>query len=397
MKILLISQNFYPELGSAANRAYVIFKLLNKFNNQLNILTTPPSYPTKALFKKKLYYDDNYINNLESKQIYRLKVNRQKQGSSFFNRILYFIEEFIHLRIFLKKQTHFYDYIYVSSPNIFIAWATLFFKNNSVKYILEIRDLWPDSVNDIKGINIKFVMPILKFLEKKMYNAADFIIVNNLSFQKHIKNKLNSDKPMFYLPNGVQDAEINSIKKYKNFTAIYTGNIGHAQDVDKLIQIAKKLNEKQIYLIAIVYGAKAVQFRDSVKDLEYIQIKKPMPRKQCLIEISKAHISISLLKSSNVFLNVLPGKIIDAISMGTIPVTNLGGFTKKIINDNNLGIAIYDANIEALLEKIQKLKVLTEKQREMQNNCINYRNENLIWENNIKELQKFLMESDKFE
>src|SRR5699024_9028926 len=154
----------------------------------------------------------------------------------------------------------------------------------------------------------------------------------------------------------------------------------------------KKLNEKQIYLIAIVYGAKAVQFRDSVKDLEYIQIKKPMPRKQCLIEISKAHISLSLLKSSSVFLNVLPGKIIDAISMGTIPITNLGGYTKKIINENNIGIAIENADVDTLIEEIKKLRTQLVRQKEMQRNSINYRNNNLIWENNIKKLEKFLLE-----
>lgn len=394
MKILFISQNFYPELGAAANRTYVMFKILNKTHHKLNVLTSSPSYPTKSLFENNIYFNDCHINNLENKQIYRLKIKRQKQGSNFFNRIMYFIEEFLKLRRFLAQPKRQFDYdcIYVSSPNIFMAWATLFFKKKGIKYILEIRDLWPDSANQISNINIKLIMPILKFLEKKMYNSADMIVVNNLSFRDHIVKSLKNIKPIFYLPNGIQKSEIQKCIKYNSFTAIYTGNIGYAQDVEKLIDMAYKLNENCIHFIAIVYGVNAPKFRAAVKNLEYIEIKSPMPRKNCLEEISKAHVSLSLLKPSPVFLNVLPGKIIDSISMGTIPITNLGGYTKQIITENNLGIAMENASVDTLFNEIKKIKIQSDKLKEMQYNSIKYRNNNFIWEDNIKKFEKFILE-----
>ncbi|WP_246566912.1 glycosyltransferase family 4 protein [Mammaliicoccus lentus] len=392
MKILLITQNFYPELGSAANRTYVIFKLLNNSKHELNVLTTTPSYPSKSLFSDNTYFHDRCINSLENQKIYRLKIKRRKQSNSFFSRIMYFKEEFFRLRVFLKRHKNDYDYVYVTSPNIFMAWATLFFKKKNMKYILEIRDLWPDSANQVQGINIKFLMPFLKFLEKRMYNLADKIVINNLSFQKHIDNKLKTKKPMYYLPNGVQQKEIQKHKKYNSFTAIYTGNIGHAQDLNKLIKIAHELNSANIPLIAITYGVKAANFRESVKNLKYVQLKQPMSRENCLKEIAKSHISISVLKSTDIFLNVLPGKIIDAISMGTIPVTNLGGYAEKIICENKLGIASKDADADTLIHKIINLKLQPKLQEEMQINAINYRNNNLIWEDNLKKLENFLLE-----
>lgn len=392
MKILLVTQNFYPELGSAANRIYVIFKLLNNSKNELNVLTTTPSYPNKSLFEDSTYFNDAYINNLESQKIYRLKTKLPKQSNTFFARTLYFIEEFLQLRHFLRKHKNDYDYIYVTSPNIFMAWATLFFKKKNMKYVLEIRDLWPDSVNQIKGINIKYLMPFLKFLERKMYNAADKIVINNLSFQKHINKKLKTRKPIYYLPNGIQKKEIQNKKKHESFTAIYTGNIGHAQDVNKLIKIAYELNSANIPLIAIIYGAKASYFREAVKNLKFVQLKQPMSRKDCLEEIAKSHISISILKSTDIFLNVLPGKIIDAVGMGTIPITNLGGYTEKIINENKIGIAYEDMDINTLIAKIINLKFQPKLQLEMQINAVNYRNLNFIWEDNLKRFEKFLLE-----
>lgn len=394
MKILFVTQNFYPELGSAANRMRVIFKLFNQRNYDTHILTTQPAYPTKKLFDNKLYFNDEYINNLEQKKITRLNIKNSKKNGSLFKRLFYFIEEFIRLRFYLTKQKYSYDLIYVTSPNIFMAWAILFFKKKNINYILEIRDLWPDSVNQISGINIKFIMPLLQLLEKKMYNKADKIIINTLSFKNHINNKLKTDIPIFYLPNGIQKKEISNIKKHDTFTAIYTGNIGHAQDVKKLIEISFLLNDYDIPLVAIVYGAKASEFRDAVKSLKNVIFKSPMPREECLKEISKAHISLSILKPTDVFLNVLPGKIVDAISMGTIPVTNLGGYTENIIIDNNLGIANENATSSFLITKIIELKYNLKIQKLMQFNTIKYRNEHFIWENNMENLEKFIKAGD---
>src|SRR5699024_1813230 len=154
-------------------------------------------------------------------------------------------------------------------------------------------------------------------LEKKMYNSADKIIINNLYFEPYIKKHLEKQKPILYLPNSVTNDEIFNNEKQKEFTVIYTGNVGHAQDVRKLLDVAKSLNDKKIYFRAIIYGAHTNFFKDKCKGYKYIDIIDPLPRSECLYEISKSHVALSVLKDSETFLNVLPGKIIDAIGMGT--------------------------------------------------------------------------------
>lgn len=397
MKILLITQNFYPELGSAANRITTLFKMLSIHKHDIHVLTTTPAYPKKNLFNNKKFFNDYYLNFSKKNRVYRLKSRYPKQSKNIPLRILYFTEEFLKLRKYLKKHQTEYEIIYVTTPNIFLAWGTLFFKRKNIKYILEIRDLWPDSVNQIEGMRIQLLMPFLKYLEKKMYLAADKIVINNPSFREHINNITKMNKPIFYLPNGIKKLEIPNSQKHKNFTVIYTGNIGLAQDVNKLISIAKLLNENSIHFIAIIYGPNSDYFKKEVMELPYIQIKDPLPREECLQEIAKAHVSLSILKSSEVFLNVLPGKIIDAICMGTIPATNLGGYTEKIINENYIGIAKKDIKTEILLDEILNLSKQSHQLNYMQNNAINFRNDNFIWENNIKYLNQFLKEGDIFD
>ena len=48
MKILLITQNFYPEIGSGANRFKNLYIQLSK-KHDVKVVTTIPSYPNERM------------------------------------------------------------------------------------------------------------------------------------------------------------------------------------------------------------------------------------------------------------------------------------------------------------------------------------------------------------
>lgn len=370
---------------------------MKKTDFEAHILTTLPSYPNTQLFKNHNYFNDEFINTMERQYIHRLSTKTPKKSKSFFLRVTNFMEEFILLRRFLKKHSRKYQYIYVTSPNIFLAWGTLFFKQKGIKYILEIRDLWPRSIQDIGIYNIKWAMPFLSYLEKKMYNRADKIVVNNRYFIEYINSKLEKKKNILYLPNSVLKSEIeradNTVKS-DNFTVIYSGNLGYAQDTDKLIEIAKLLEMRKINFTTIVYGVEKDKFINQVRDFSFVKVCPPMTRESSLDEIAKSHISLSILKNTETFLNVLPGKVIDAISMGTVPMTNLGGYTSRLVNDNKLGISIENIDPHTLVEKIETFKQNSDLILEYTENAKRYRESNFVWENNIAFLIDFLNEGE---
>ncbi|WP_323702795.1 glycosyltransferase family 4 protein [Mammaliicoccus sp. Dog046] len=395
-KLLMISQNFYPELGSAANRMKMMFKAFKSIGADPTILTTEPTYPNRNLFEDDAYFTDETLNKLEKKKIIRMKMHGNKQNSNLFMRLIYYIEQYIRLRVFIKMHDADYDIVYVSSPNIFLAWATLFFKKAKHPiYVLEIRDLWPDSVHGLKHVNISLFMPVLKYLEKKMYNSADKIVINNEAFRSHIQKNLESKIPIFYLPNGLSKSELITEQKYQSFSVIYTGNIGYAQDVDKLIALCIALNNKQIYVTAVVYGVQADKFRKAVKNCSYIFVKKPMDRVSCLAEIAKHHLSISILESSDVFMNVMPGKIVDSIGVGTPPISNISGPTEALIQKYDIGFARKQASIDTMVNEIVSLKNDEKALIRKQENAKKYRDEHLIWEDNIEKLITFLRKGEE--
>ena len=389
MKILLITQNFYPEIGSGANRLKNLYKYLSK-NHKVEVLTTHPSYPNAKMYEEDKYWNDTEIS--QSRDIMRLKMRMDKQSKSMFLRLLYYFELSYKVWVYVKEYQHLYDCIYVTSPNIFIPWAAFFQKRKrSVKRILEVRDLWPDSVKDVEKLNINLFFPILKLMEKLLYKASDKIVINNEGFRKYIKEMVRN-KEILYLPNAFTEEEVAFEEVGKNFRVIYTGNIGFAQSYEKLQELATRLEAEKIDFKIIGYGMNAHLFKSYIdfNDFKYVTFEEEKTREECLVDIRQSNIQLSILKDSEVFLNVLPGKVIDGIASGVPIVTNLGGFTGELVNGNKVGYAKEGATTDELVSAILKIKEDRALELTLRKNSRKLLETDFLWEINVNKLENFL-------
>lgn len=389
MKILLITQNFYPEIGSGANRLKNLYKYLSK-NHKVEVLTTHPSYPNAKMYEEDKYWNDIEIS--QSRDIMRLKMRTDKQSKSMFLRLLYYFELSYKVWVYVKEYQHLYDCIYVTSPNIFIPWAAFFQKRKrSVKRILEVRDLWPDSVKDVEKLNINLFFPILKLMEKLLYKASDKIVINNEGFRKYIKEMVRN-KEILYLPNAFTEEEVAFEEVGKNFRVIYTGNIGFAQSYEKLQELATRLEAEKIDFKIIGYGMNAHLFKSYIdfNDFKYVTFEEEKTREECLVDIRQSNIQLSILKDSEVFLNVLPGKVIDGIASGVPIVTNLGGFTGELVNGNKVGYAKEGATTDELVSAILKIKEDRALELTLRKNSRKLLETDFLWEINVNKLENFL-------
>ena len=390
MKILLITQNFYPEIGSGANRLKNLYKHLSK-NNEVEVLTTAPTYPNRKLYQEKKYWDDPEID--KSPEILRLKMRIDKQSKSLKKRVLYYLELAYKVWLYVKRYQTDYDVVYVTSPNIFLPWATFFSqkKHEGVKRILEVRDLWPDSVKEIEKLKINIFFPVLKMMEKQIYKLADKIIVNNEEFKDHIL-RITPKKKILYLPNSLQRSEIDFKEANGDFKVIYTGNIGLAQNYEQIREVADYLEASQITFNIIGYGAYAHELRDAIEaqNMKYVTFHDEKSRDECL-ELTRNHnVALSLLKESEVFLRVLPGKVVDAIGSGVPVVSNLSGYSADLINHSNVGFSKSKATTLDIIKMIKEIKHNPLLEKEMRLNARKLTEDLFIWENNIVSLNKFL-------
>ncbi|WP_462420171.1 glycosyltransferase family 4 protein [Salinicoccus sp. Marseille-QA3877] len=390
MKILLITQNFYPEIGSGANRLKNLYIHLSK-DNDVDVLTTAPTYPNQKLYQEEKYWDEPKIDG--SPNILRLKMRIDKQSKSLKMRVLYYLELAYKVWLYVKRYQSDYDVIYVTSPNIFLPWATFFSQKRhaGVKKVLEVRDLWPDSVKEIEKLKINMFFPILKLMEKQIYKLADKIIVNNEEFKDHIL-RITPKKKILYLPNSLQRSEIDFKEANDSFKVIYTGNIGLAQNYEQIKEVADYLEKSKITFNIIGYGAYAHQLRDIIEaqDMKYVTFYEEKSREECL-ELTRNHnVALSLLKESEVFLRVLPGKVVDAIGSGVPVVSNLSGYSADLINHSNVGFSKAKATTADIIRMIKEIKANPDLEKEMRSNARQLTEDLFIWENNIVSLNGFL-------
>jgi len=387
-KTLIISQHFYPEIGSAGNRMKNLYQLLESEGYKFDVLTIDPSYPNKNLYKNDIFWDDMEFNN-EPENVLRIKTKTRKYSKSMLKRLMLYWEVSTKFLFEVIKRKRQYDYIYVTSPPIFIALVGLVAKHRyKAKLILEIRDLWPESLKGVKVFNSRFILSTFGMFEKVLYKKAEKVIVNSKGFINYIEKKEPSTKgKIYYIPNAARKYEVSLTEKNKDdFKVIYTGNVGLAQDAGFLEQLAIKLNENKIKFTIIGYGVKFNDFKEFIhnRKLEYVSFVNPLTRKLCLREIEEHNVGIVTLNNSDVFDTVLPGKVVDYLTCGLPIIGSVSGNTKHLIETHQVGHVSKERDVNEIIEYIIKIKESPYLQREFSTNCNKLIHEQFLWEKNFR-------------
>lgn len=396
-KILMVTQNFYPEIGSASNRMKNIYLELNERGYDVKILTSDPSYPNRNLYKDSSYW---YDENIE-KDIVRIHPKTRKYTRNLFRRLILYIEVAFRLILAICKDKEKYDYIFVSTPSIFIPVAGMFAKRKmKAKLIVDVRDLWPESLIGIGFFNKNWILKFAYKLEYEIYHAADNIIINSKGFYSYISSTGIAPNRISFMPNSLTEKELSTVPK-KNIsdqlTVIYTGNIGLAQDIEKLILIAEHLKEyKNISFKIIGYGYQKKELGESIeaKQLPNMQLIEPKNREDTLAEIVDADIAYVSLVEKDVFKKVLPRKVMDYMSMRKPIVADVAGYAKEVIEDAQCGFVTEDRTVAELSDYIIKLAQDKQLRNRLGENGYQYAFRTLRWKTNIETLLKILEERD---
>ena len=191
--------------------------------------------------------------NRKYKIIYSYSTSRIK-GSTikrFLNNIIFGITSFFKSIFCIKKV----DVVITTSPPPLISiFGYLIAKTKKAKLVYDVRDIWPDVAVEMESFSKKSIYyKIFKFIANFMYKHSNYITTVTPGKVEKIKKYASSDK-VLYIPNGFDDnftkfsIEQEVIEKYelnKKFTIVYIGNVGLAQNLDALIELAKTYKEKE--------------------------------------------------------------------------------------------------------------------------------------------------------
>ena len=272
MKILFITDNFYPEKNAPAIRTYEHSINWQRQGHEVTILTSNPNFPKGKIykgFKNKLFQREK-LNNLNIIRVWTF-INKNE---GFFLRILDHLSFSISAIIasfFIKKN----DVIIGTSPQFFTVMScSIISFISKTPWVFELRDLWPDSIMEL-GLMKKnnFFFKILKKIEIFLYKNCLVIIPVTYSFKSYlIKLKIDKNKIMV-ITNGINFNLINPLKKnlklidkfnlQNKFILGYIGTHGLAHSLITILNVIKKFKDNGFEDKIIFFSLAKVQKKKS--------------------------------------------------------------------------------------------------------------------------------------
>lgn len=145
------------------------------------------------------------------------------------------------------------DVIIGSSVHPFAAWAgAMLAKRYDRPFIFEVRDLWPQTLIDLRRISEKSIRAhLLRGLEKWLYRHAARILVLLPRANDYIEPLGISGEKIVWLPNGIDFSEFPILPPpvtSKVFVLMYFGAHGHANGLDNVLLAMAILRERTLPL-----------------------------------------------------------------------------------------------------------------------------------------------------
>lgn len=369
MHILFFSHYFTPEGNAPASRVHAFCKNWVKKGHQVTVITSAPNVPNGIVYKgyKNKFLQKENIDGIQVIRVWTYLSANKGTLKRILNYLSYMFTSLI-AGIFVKKV----DLIISTSPQFFCGWAGLLLaKLKFKKNILEIRDIWPDSIVAVGAMKESKIITFLKYLELKMYSWSTHIITVGEGYKKELISKGVPESKIDIISNGIdttqyqpKEKDLEIIGKYhlKNkYICSYIGTIGMASGLNIVIEAAKSLLDKKnhdIHFLLIGDGAERTQLEKIANDLNLINVTFTGLQDKALISkfLCSTDVCLIHLQKSELFKTVIPSKIFEASAMAKPIIIGVDGEARKLIEQAKAGYFIEPENSQEFVKSLLSIK-----------------------------------------
>lgn len=357
MKLLILTQYFYPEMGAPQNRLLELALGLQKLNWEVEVVTAMPNYPTGKIFKqynKRIYYREN-IQGIVTHRYLMYPSN----SSGTFPRVMSMLS-FSSAAIFsfFKVRKFKPDYVLVESPPLtlaFTGWMLSKFLDS--KLIMNVSDLWPLSAKELGAMNEGYAYKLLLKLESFLYHRSHICTGQSQEIVDYVSRI--KPKNTWLLRNGVDVTRFNNSTSVRTNRIVYAGLIGVAQGIDS---ICENINFNELGLEFHIYGSGG-----GVSQLnEFLKKNLNNCIKYCGV-ISRDEIPVILGQYDAMLVSLVkniygavPSKIYEAMAAGLPIVFSGEGEGAQIVTQNNIGWISQPGDWSGLVQNLKTLTNLSE-------------------------------------
>ncbi|MBG53926.1 MAG: glycosyltransferase family 4 protein [Parvibaculaceae bacterium] len=265
------------------------------------------------------------------------------------------------------------DVIIGSTPHPFAAFAALVLARRfKAKFVLEVRDIWPESLVELGGYSWfhPFIV-LLDQLEKLLARKADRIICLLPKAHDDLIRKGSHRDKITWIPNGVDLSLFTSPEPKKrdgDFIVMYAGAHGVANGLDVVLDAAALLQDRGcggVTFVLVGNGTQKERLKANAakRALANVVFKDSVPKNAIPAVLAAADACFMHLRDLPVFRwGVSPNKLFDYMGAAR-PVIFAVNTSVNPVENANAGLTIPPENPEALADAVMELAGCSDEER----------------------------------
>lgn len=371
MRILYLSQYFPPEMGAPAARVSELAARWVERGHDVAVLTGMPNHPTGVV-------PPEYRGHVVLRETWRgVSVLRTwiyatankgvlKRGLAYGS----FAASSVAIGA-LAKEVRRADVVIATSPQFLCALSGMALARLwRVPYVLEIRDLWPQSIVEVGALPATHPIVIgMRGLERFAYAQADMLVGVTDSFAE------------IWREQGVDPAKIRVIKNGVDLTAFrpdidgaamrrelgtgdafvvgYIGTIGMAHGLGVLLDVAERLRDHaDIAFVIVGEGAERAKLEAdaAARGLARVKFVGQLPRARIPEVLAATDLAVVMLKDTPLFETVLPSKLFEIMGCGRPLLLAVGGEARRLAESAGCGYIAPPEDVSKMTAAILRAK-----------------------------------------
>lgn len=372
VRVLFITQYFQPEPTLLMGVRFI--KELQKLGFEVQVLTGFPNYPGGRLYpgyRTKLWQRET----LDGVEVIRVPVYPSHDRSAI-RRALCYGSLALTMTLFGPFLVRKPEAAVVFLGPMTLCLPALLFKCLwGTPFLMDIQDLWPESVTGSGMLRGKWIHRVLSWCCTFAYRRAKHIVVLSEGYKSRllergaredqvsvVYNWCDPDHEQAALVEGVND----SFHLQGTFNVVYAGNLGELQALDHVIRAAKLLQDTHpsVRIILVGGGTQEAQLKDLTTELalQNVTFIPRLPSNRLPEVLHFASVLLVHLKRDPLSEVGIPQKTQAYLASGIPVLCAVDGEASRLVERSGGGIACRAESPEALAEAIASLARLPERE-----------------------------------
>lgn len=377
MRILFLDAYFEPEQIAFTHLEKDLLKGLVQAGHEIEIVCPPPTRGVSAEIAKEYKKIKSEI--LYSGHVHVTRFSAPQEGKNPIVRALRYF--WCNLRSYqVGKNIKNIDVVFANSTpptqgmlGIMVAKSLSKKNNRKVPFVFSLQDIFPDSLVNAKMTKKgSLIWKIGRRIEDFTYRSADKIIVISEGFKLNIMEKGVPEKKIVVIPNWVNTSTVYPVDRKDNilfdrynldrgkFYICYSGNIGHSQNLEFLVEVAKQLEKDlpNMRFVLIGEGAAKEKLVKKIADgrINNIIMLPFQPYEDIAHVFSFGDVGL-IVSKPGIGGSSVPSKTWSIMAAGrpVLASFDLTGQLFEVIQETNAGIVVAPGDTEQMIGAINKL------------------------------------------